>query len=49
MAKGYWIAHVDVSDPEAYKSYLSANAIAFAKYFRHIAERNHRVPGASGE
>ena len=32
MAKGYWIAHVDVNDPEAYKAYLAANAIAFAKY-----------------
>jgi uncharacterized protein (DUF1330 family) len=32
MAKGYWIAHVDVTDPEAYKAYLAANAIAFAKF-----------------
>ncbi|MDE2363030.1 MAG: DUF1330 domain-containing protein [Hyphomicrobiales bacterium] len=32
MAKGYWIAHVDVSDPEAYKAYVAANAIAFSKY-----------------
>ena len=32
MAKGYWIAHVDVNDPEAYKAYLAANAVAFAKY-----------------
>jgi uncharacterized protein (DUF1330 family) len=32
MAKGYWIALVDVSDPEAYKAYMSENAIAFAKY-----------------
>ena len=32
MAKGYWIAHVDVIDPEAYKGYLAANAIAFAKF-----------------
>ena len=31
MAKGYWIAHVDVTDPERYKSYIAANAIAFAK------------------
>ena len=30
--KGYWIAHVDVSDPEAYKAYLDANAAAFRKY-----------------
>lgn len=32
MAKGYWIAHVDVNDPEGYKEYVAANAIAFAKY-----------------
>lgn len=32
MAKGYWIAHVDVSDPEGYKQYVAANAIAFKKY-----------------
>jgi len=32
MAKGYWIAHVDVSAPEGYKEYQAANAIAFSKY-----------------
>ena len=32
MAKGYWIAHVDVSDPEGYKEYQAANAVAFRKY-----------------
>jgi len=30
--KGYWIAHVDVSDPEGYKGYTSANQVAFGKY-----------------
>ena len=32
MPKGYWIAHVDVIDPEVYKKYLAANGAAFAKY-----------------
>ncbi len=32
MAKGYWIAHVDVADPEAYQAYIAANAVAFAQY-----------------
>ena len=32
MAKGYWIAHVDVNDPEGYKEYVALNAKAFAKY-----------------
>lgn len=32
MAKGYWIGRVDVSDPELYKLYVSANAAAFQTY-----------------
>ncbi len=32
MAKGYWVAHVDVDDMEAYKSYIAANAAPFAEY-----------------
>jgi len=32
MAKGYWIAHVKVTDAERYKDYVAANAVAFAKY-----------------
>ncbi len=32
MAKGYWVVHVDVTDPEGYQQYVKANAAAFAKY-----------------
>ena len=32
MAKGYWMARVDVSDLEKYKPYVAANAVAFAKF-----------------
>ena len=32
MAKGYWIARVDVTDPEGYKAYVAAIAVAFSKY-----------------
>jgi uncharacterized protein (DUF1330 family) len=32
MAKGYWVVHIDVSDPEAYKAYVAANAEPFRKY-----------------
>ena len=32
MPKGYWIARVDVTDPEAYKAYVAANAKPFAMY-----------------
>ncbi|MBL8576857.1 MAG: DUF1330 domain-containing protein [Mesorhizobium sp.] len=32
MPKGYWIAHVEVRDAEAYKDYVAASKIAFDKY-----------------
>jgi len=32
MPKGYWIAHVDVADPEGYKPYIAANAKPLAAY-----------------
>lgn len=32
MAKGYWVAHVQVDDPAAYENYKAANAVAFEKY-----------------
>jgi uncharacterized protein (DUF1330 family) len=32
MAKGYWIAHVDVTNPDGYKAYVAANAEPFRKY-----------------
>ncbi len=32
MAKGYWVAHVDVDDVETYKNYIAANAAAFAEF-----------------
>jgi uncharacterized protein (DUF1330 family) len=32
MAKGYWIARVDVADTEKYKAYIAANAEPFSKF-----------------
>jgi uncharacterized protein (DUF1330 family) len=32
MAKGYWLAQVDVSNADGYKQYVAANQIAFHKY-----------------
>jgi uncharacterized protein (DUF1330 family) len=32
MSKGYWIVRMDVRDPEKYKDYAAANAVAFKKY-----------------
>ncbi len=32
MAKGYWIARIDVEDAETYKSYVAAATPAYRKY-----------------
>jgi uncharacterized protein (DUF1330 family) len=32
MPKAYWIASVDVHDPESYKAYVAANASVFREY-----------------
>ena len=48
MAKGYWIAHVKVTDPEGYKEYVAANAIAFAKYKPNFLVRGGEHKVAAG-
>jgi uncharacterized protein (DUF1330 family) len=37
--KGYWIAHVTVSDPDQYKLYAESAVSAFQKYKAHILAR----------
>jgi uncharacterized protein (DUF1330 family) len=32
MAKGYWIARIDVADMDVYKQYVAANAKPFAEF-----------------
>jgi uncharacterized protein (DUF1330 family) len=32
MPKGYWIVHIDVSDPEGYRAYLAATPAAHEKF-----------------
>ena len=32
MPKAYWVVRVDVTNPDAYKQYVAANAKPFAKY-----------------
>ena len=39
MRKGYWVAQVDIDDPEAYEKYREANAVAFEKYGGHFLVR----------
>ena len=50
MAKGYWIVRVDVSDPEAYKAYVAADAEPFRKFGARFLVRGGKhetVEGAS--
>ena len=48
MAKGYWIAHVEVTDAEGYKDYVAANALAFAKYGAKFLVRGGSAQLAAG-
>ncbi|WP_377297624.1 DUF1330 domain-containing protein [Rhizobium sp. SGZ-381] len=32
MAKGYWIARIDIKEPDRYKDYVAAAKPAFEKY-----------------
>ncbi|WP_421915037.1 DUF1330 domain-containing protein [Mesorhizobium sp.] len=47
--KGYWMAMVDVRDPEIYKQYIEANAVAFAKYGAKFAVRAGRHESPEGQ
>lgn len=49
MAKGYWIAHVTVSDPDQYKFYAEAAPAAFKKYGAAILARGGRFQQMEGE
>ncbi|HJZ44108.1 MAG TPA: DUF1330 domain-containing protein [Hyphomicrobiaceae bacterium] len=40
MPKGYWIAHVNVTNPERYKDYVAANAAPLKKYGARFLVRN---------
>ena len=48
MRKGYWIARMDVSDPEKYKGYAAANAIAFKKYGARFLVRGGKFENPEG-
>jgi uncharacterized protein (DUF1330 family) len=48
MAKGYWIARVDVSDPERYKAYVAANAGPLKKYGARFLVRSGQFENPEG-
>jgi uncharacterized protein (DUF1330 family) len=48
MAKGYWIGRVDVQDAEAYKAYVEANAVPFAKFGARFLVRGGEFKAVEG-
>ena len=48
MAKGYWIARVDVADPEGYKAYSAAIAEPFRRYAARFLVRGGRFENPEG-
>ncbi len=48
MAKGYWIARVDVNDQERYKAYIAANAEPLKKFGARFLVRAGRFENPEG-
>ena len=48
MAKGYWIARVDVSSDEGYKPYAAANPAIFKKFGGRFVIRGGRFEAVEG-
>jgi uncharacterized protein (DUF1330 family) len=48
MARGYWIGRIDVSNPDGYKAYVAANAVAFRKYGARFVVRAGQFEGVEG-
>jgi uncharacterized protein (DUF1330 family) len=48
MAKGYWIARMDVTDPEAYRQYVAANGVAFGKFGGRFLVRGGKFEAMEG-
>lgn len=49
MAKGYWVARVDVGDPAQYAKYVEANGAAFARFGARFVVRGGRFETLEGE
>lgn len=49
MPKGYWVARVDVTDDEAYKKYIAANAEPFAEFGARFLVRAGTYEAVEGE
>jgi uncharacterized protein (DUF1330 family) len=49
MPKGYWLARVDVKNPDAYKLYIAAIQPIFRKYGARYVTRTGRAENVEGE
>jgi uncharacterized protein (DUF1330 family) len=47
--KGYWIAHVKITNPERYQDYVAANAVALRKYNARFLVRAGQSVVAKGD
>jgi uncharacterized protein (DUF1330 family) len=49
VPKGYWIPHLDVSNPEGYKAYMAATPEAHRKYHCHALVRGGQYEAVEGK
>lgn len=47
--KGYWVAHVTVTDPDRYAGYAEAAPAAFARYDARVLARGGRYTQMEGD
>jgi uncharacterized protein (DUF1330 family) len=48
MAKGYWVARIDVHNMDGYKEYVAQNGAVFKKYGARFLVRAGRAEGKEG-
>jgi uncharacterized protein (DUF1330 family) len=48
MPKGYWIARIDVKDPEAYKQYVETARPAYERYNAKFLVRGGKAENVEG-
>lgn len=49
MAKGYWVANIDVTDMDGYKAYVAANAEPFHQFGARFLTRGGKTEAVEGK
>ena len=49
MAKGYWVANIDVTDMDGYKAYVAANAVPFRQFGAKFLTRGGKSEAVEGK